>query len=82
MEKEEVVSGSCILRLENPSTLLNVGPTGKRAVSASPKPNPVPEEVTDWLLSWLARCFQLNPVCRDKGRRTQSTHHTGNCGEL
>eukprot|EP00434_Breviolum_minutum_P005690 symbB.v1.2.005013.t1/scaffold288.1/size478366/43 len=25
-------------------------------------------EVTDWLLSWLARCFQLNPVCRDKGK--------------
>lgn len=25
-------------------------------------------EVTDWLLSWLARCFNFRPVCREKGK--------------
>ncbi len=43
--------------------------------------NLLPKEVTDWLLSWLARCFQLNPVCRDKGR-TQRHTTRGKCGEL
>ena len=30
-------------------------------------PHSPPEEVTDWLLSWLARCFNFRPVCREKG---------------
>ncbi|CAK9110208.1 unnamed protein product [Durusdinium trenchii] len=25
-------------------------------------------EVTDWLLSWLARCVKFKPTCKDKGR--------------